>query len=191
MRPNSGAHAQVFGLYARYNQWLNDKLFDIMLDLPADCELLPATGAILRQLNHVLVMDLVWLHRFKSALDEAGEPEAFLDGLMPEPHAMGQILFWRFQDMRQSRADTDLVINRLAANLTHERCEMPVTFRTLAEGETVTRPLWALLLHFFNHQSLHRGEIIGLLGASKIDIGATDILPLIDASSTPTAELPR
>lgn len=177
----SGETAKIYQLYASYNSWFNAKLLKSLsgqnYSSYNDAER-AAAGAILRQLNHIFVMDLVWLNRFNSALHAAGDADDCFDRLMAPPGSMGQILFLKIKDLEPERADLDAMIVRFAERLTDPRFEMSVSFRTLADDMTITRPLWALLLHFFNHQSLHRGEIIAHIERLGIDIGPTDILPL-------------
>lgn len=190
--PNGNdAYEKIFGLYARYNSWFNNKLLRSLSEQASDFRTdvqQSAAGAVLRQLNHVLVMDLIWLYRFKVALDSGNDPEECLGQLIAKPNSMEEILFLRFQDMAEPRAETDSAIAQFAERLTAARCEMPVSFRTFADKAPVTRPLWALLLHLFNHQSLHRGEIIAQLGALNIAIGPTDILPMTTDFTAPTAQ---
>jgi len=46
-------------------------------------------------------------------------------------------------------------------------------------GQLFHRHFGSLLLHFFNHQTHHRGQASTLLSQAGIDIGVTDLLELI------------
>jgi uncharacterized damage-inducible protein DinB len=46
-------------------------------------------------------------------------------------------------------------------------------------GVVSRRQLRSLLLHFFNHQTHHRGQATTLLSQAGIDLGLTDLLVLI------------
>jgi len=39
--------------------------------------------------------------------------------------------------------------------------------------------VYPLLVHFFNHQTHHRGQATTLLSQAGVDIGVTDLLSLI------------
>jgi uncharacterized damage-inducible protein DinB len=41
------------------------------------------------------------------------------------------------------------------------------------------RNFFALLAHFFNHQTHHRGQVTTLLSQAGVDVGVTDLLALI------------
>ena len=47
------------------------------------------------------------------------------------------------------------------------------------KGETHSKPLGALLMHFFNHQTHHRGQATTLLSQAGVDVGITDLLALL------------
>jgi uncharacterized damage-inducible protein DinB len=171
---------KVFRLFASYNGWFNGKLFDLLAGeelerYPADK--LQEFGGILRQLNHVFVMDLMWLNRFKLSLQGNETIDHCLRELAPPPRSMEQILFLQVRDMHRPRIELDQTIGRFV-DLAEDLLEKPIAFETLADRATIERPLWSLLLHLFNHQSLHRGEIIGHAQRVGVDLGPTDILPL-------------
>ncbi|CPK19047.1 DinB family [Bordetella pertussis] len=58
-------------------------------------------------------------------------------------------------------------------------CELAYT--SLA-GEAARRPFGGLVLHFFNHQTHHRGQATTLLSQAGIDMGATDLVLRVPAS---------
>lgn len=51
---------------------------------------------------------------------------------------------------------------------------------TNTKGAQFSKPFSQLLLHVFNHQTHHRGQVTTLLNQINIDIGETDLLMLID-----------
>ena len=38
-----------------------------------------------------------------------------------------------------------------------------------------TQPMWSAIVHFFNHQAHHRGQLIAVLSQLGKDIGVTDL----------------
>jgi uncharacterized damage-inducible protein DinB len=50
------------------------------------------------------------------------------------------------------------------------------------DGETLAADRGALLQHFFNHQTHHRGQVSTLLFQAGVDVGVTDLLAVIPRS---------
>ncbi len=81
-------------MMASYNQWMNDKLYAVASDLPADA-LTAGRGAffgsIVGTLNHIVVADTLWLKWFAAH----SSPFASLDAIraLDSPAALDQILF--------------------------------------------------------------------------------------------------
>ena len=152
---------------AEYNQWMNNKLYDVCEKLP-DRERKLDRGAFFKSihgtLNHLLVADKVWLGRF--------ENEPFIvDGL-------DQILFENFIELRQERQVTDHRINQWVASLTEDILNQPFHFKTIVNPINRTCTLWMAVTHFFNHQTHHRGQLTTLLNQCNADSGVTDLLYL-------------
>jgi uncharacterized damage-inducible protein DinB len=124
-------------------------------------------------LGHILMADRVWLWRFTldrkvgESRDRSGAPIA-LTG------AYDQDLYPDFAELRRERARTDGDIDRLVAGLGAERLTAPLRYRTGA-GTEYEHPLWWALLHFFNHQTHHRGQATTLLKQLGRDPGDTDL----------------
>ena len=47
------------------------------------------------------------------------------------------------------------------------------------KGEPFRKRLSYLILHFFNHQTHHRGQVSTLLTQAGADVGVTDLLVLV------------
>lgn len=166
-------------LLARYNQWMNDKLYDSAAQLPA-AELTRDRGAffgsILGTLNHIAVADTIWLRRF------AGHPacaQALAElGTAPSPTRLDEPLFADLASLRVYRARLDGLILALVDTLPQETLSQSLTYAN-TKGVRATRSLEGLLMHFFNHQTHHRGQVTTLLFQAGIDPGATDLLLLV------------
>ena len=50
------------------------------------------------------------------------------------------------------------------------------------KGKQFNKQFGFLVLHFFNHQTHHRGQITTLLNQIKADVGVTDLLAIIPES---------
>ncbi|OZI38930.1 damage-inducible protein DinB [Bordetella genomosp. 1] len=167
-------------LLADYNQWMNRQLLDACARLPAaelDAERGAFFGSILGTLNHLIVGDTMWLQRFAThpgvsaaaqaalAPVRAAPPPGPLDG---RPHAT-------LTALAAARTALDGAIVAWVAALTPADLARPHDYRN-SRGVASRRELGALLLHFFNHQTHHRGQATTLLTQAGADVGATDLL---------------
>ncbi|HET9957061.1 MAG TPA: DinB family protein [Polyangiaceae bacterium] len=91
------------GALARYNRWMNDKLYALAATLSDDARKRDC-GAFFKSIhgtfNHLLVADRVWLSRFKGV----PAPEGFM---APGIRSLDQDLYSEFEALRRERALTD------------------------------------------------------------------------------------
>jgi uncharacterized damage-inducible protein DinB len=52
---------------------------------------------------------------------------------------------------------------------------VPFTYTSKVDGRTRTLPTWVLVVHLFNHQTHHRGQLTTLLNQLGCDPGSTDL----------------
>ena len=142
---------QHFQRFAAYNTWANARLFAALADLSENAyrqNLKGYFGSLHRTLNHLLLVDELWLDR----LHLGGRPHTKLDTvLVPD-----------FATMRKARARLDAHIETILAQQTHGFYEGLASYQTLS-GTPVTQPMAEVLTHLFNHQTHHRGQVHGML----------------------------
>ncbi|OAJ70222.1 diguanylate cyclase [Methylobacillus sp. MM3] len=166
-------------LLAAYNAWMNTKVFEAASRLPHE-EVVQDRGAffgsILGTLNHIAVADTIWLRRFSilSAEQAALKP---LDD-MPIPTALNTVLFSELAGLIAYRKRLDGMINAWAATLTDADLSRELRYASL-KGIASNKRLGAALMHFFNHQTHHRGQATTLLHQAGQDVGITDLIALI------------
>lgn len=170
---------QIAVLMADYNRWMNDRLLEAAGTL-AETELTADKGAyfgsILGTLNHIAVADTIWLHRF--AQHQPAFPALDALSAFPRPDSLRQTLAPDLASLRTHRRDLDALIQRWAAELRPEHLASSLRYRNMA-GVASSKPFAALLQHFFNHQTHHRGQVSTLLFQSGVDVGVTDLLAVI------------
>lgn len=160
---------------ARYNRWMNQRIYAVAASLP-DAEIMRDRGAffgsIFATLNHIMVADLLWLHRFA----RADEPDRLLDPIraMIEPTQLDQPLHGSLAELVRQREAIDTAIQNWIATLAEERLIAPITY-TNTKGIAFTRRLSFLLTHVFNHQAHHRGQATTLLNQAGAEVGVTDL----------------
>ena len=156
---------EFYGLMGIYNQQMNRQFYDACAQL-TDTERKRDRGAffqsIHRTLEHLLFGDLAWLGRFwEHPLTEA---------------AIGDPLHENFDELRQQREYWDEKIIDWTQTLTHDWLLADLRYDSQAYGRTRVLPRWILVVHMFNHQTHHRGQLSTLLSQSDRNFGVTDLL---------------
>ena len=168
-----------FTLLADYNCWINERVYAAAARL--DGAALTADrgaffGSILGTLNHLVVADLMWLRRF--ALHPSRP--AVLDALAawPVPAALAELLYPDFAELQERRVALDVLIQQWAGALHEADLNVLLEYRN-SQGLRARRDFGCLLVHFFNHQTHHRGQLSALLTQAGQDVGVTDLLMMI------------
>ncbi len=164
---------------AEYNRWMNARLFDAAARL-AEPQLFEDRGAffgsLFDTLNHIAVADTIWLHRFAQHPDLAAIKERM--GGFPIPASLRQRLARSLAELREYRMKVDEVIDAFAGQVTEEQLASTLRYANLA-GQAQARSFGAVVQHFFNHQTHHRGQATTLLFQAGVDIGVTDLFAII------------
>ena len=159
---------------ARYNRWMNAKVYAAAAELQDD-ERKRDAGAFFKSIhgtfNHLLLADRVWLARFQGV----SVPNDFIGpgGI----HSLDQELYVDFEDLRRERALADNELMAWVSGLTHERLAAPLVY--MRRGQHHESPLWWAVAHLFNHQTHHRGQITTLLSQQGCDPGVTDLFAML------------
>jgi uncharacterized damage-inducible protein DinB len=149
---------------ARYNEWMNARLYALCATLP-EPELRADRGAffgsVYATLNHIAYADLAFLARF------TGDPP-----VVPE---LGADLFGGFAALRTEREALDARLIAWTATLPPEWLAQTLTYTSKVDAATRARSRWLLVVHLFNHQIHHRGQVTTLLAQQGHDMGSTDL----------------
>lgn len=170
---------QHFDLLARYNQWMNAKVYAAARTLPRG-ELVKDRGAffksIIGTLNHLIVGDTIWLQRFAQHPACAISLQPACD--MATPASLEQIVSADIDELFEHRRQLDSLICSWIASLKEGDLNHVLSYKNM-KGRPAQRQFSVLLLHFFNHQTHHRGQATALLSQTGLDVGVTDLLALI------------
>ncbi|MDZ7748765.1 MAG: DinB family protein [Halofilum sp. (in: g-proteobacteria)] len=149
---------------ARYDRSMNERLYALCAGLPDGerrRDLGAFFGSVHATLEHLLWADQVWLSRFTGR---------------PRPAAgLGERLHEDFADLRAVRAQVDAEIEAWAGRVDADWLASTLTWTSGADGATRARPAWVLVVHLFNHQAHHRGQLTTLLTQLGHDYGVTDL----------------
>ena len=139
-------------MMSRYNAWANGYAYEAAAALDED-RYRKDCGAFFRSihgtLNHLLATDMIWMKRFTGT----GEAPDRLDAIVADD----------FATLRTAREAFDGRIVDYVDWLTDEAIATPFSYVRVSSPEPVTQPLGPALMHLFNHQTHHRGQVHALL----------------------------
>jgi uncharacterized damage-inducible protein DinB len=136
-----------FVMLAHYNRWANKRIYDAAEALPeADYRADKGAffGSLQGTLNHLLVADQIWLRRFT--------------GKGPVHTRLDMILHEDLASLRKARVAEDERIVAFIDGLTEHDLAGTFTYVPITNPQQLTQPYEPALIHFFNHQTHHRGQ---------------------------------
>jgi len=159
--------ADYVALMARYNAWQNVQITRA-IDGVSRHVLTKDHGAffgsILGTLNHILWADRMWLSRFGV---EDTRPEG---GIAESTTLTPTGVAWSAE-----RFTTDGRIKAWAGRVHSIDLTGDLVFYSGALGAEITRLMAACVVHFFNHQTHHRGQVHAMLTRAGLPAPITDI----------------
>ncbi|SDR31699.1 DinB family protein [Pseudovibrio sp. Tun.PSC04-5.I4] len=169
-----------FKLLAQYNTWMNARLYECAGQL-SDKQRQEDRGAFFKSvfatLNHIMVGDLIWLRRFA---DHPIGHESLKDlDQFPHPTALTSIPFTNWEELTKARQKLDAMIEEFAGEITVLQAESSLAYSN-TKGIPANKNFGNLVLHFFNHQTHHRGQITTLLSQFGLNTPDTDLLLLCE-----------
>lgn len=179
MSTTTSASLSHLRLMAQYNAWMNAKVYDSAAKLSAqalNADRDAFFGSIIGTLNHLIVADTIWLKRFANHPAHPVALEPLRNTAMPA--ALNQILFPGLPALRAHREGLDATISDWVAGLIDADLEHVLHYAN-TKGVPAQKRFGTLLIHFFNHQTHHRGQLSTLLFQAGEDPGITDLLALI------------
>ncbi len=154
-------------LLTRYSQWMNQSVYMAASQLN-DQDRKADRGLFFKSihgtLNHLLLCDRMWLDRFKGQSPSA------------ELKALDQELYSEFTELKKARDELDLEILDWTASLKNKELPERLVYTSLAAAAEKNVDFTQAIIHFFNHQTHHRGQITTALNQAGVDVGVTDLL---------------
>ncbi|AXS40611.1 DinB family protein [Breoghania sp. L-A4] len=152
-------------MMAGYNAWANTRLYAAVETL-SEAQYFEDRGAFFGSLhgtlNHILVGDHIWMHRFTG------------DG--PLPAQLDTVLHDTLTALRAAREAEDARIIAYTNGLSEADLRHTFTYTPVTSPEPVTQPLAPALAHLFNHQTHHRGQAHGMLSQLSVDPPSLDLI---------------
>ena len=154
-----------FAMMAGYNAWCNERIYDVAAQL-SDADYRADRGAFFKSvhgtLNHLLVTDRIWLKRF------SGQGEA--------PNRLDAILFENLPELCAAREREDERIVGYIDGLSDADLAGRIRYKTITNPAEIEQPLAPALVHFFNHQTHHRGQVHCLLTGFGLEAPSLDLI---------------
>lgn len=154
-------------LMAGYNRWQNESLYtaaNALSDAERRAERGAFFGSIHATLSHVQWGDRIWMHRL------AGAPKPPGAGIEA---SLGAAIPW--ETLHADRAVLDHALIEWTATLDSDALSGELAWYSGAVGRELRRPVWLLVVHLFNHQTHHRGQVHAMLTAAGSRPDDTDV----------------
>ncbi len=157
---------EPYEYYARSNQSINKNMFTIIKNNPLAYDYVvdgyyKSIGEIL---DHIYVSDVHWIKDFGTVKSfTIHENELFKN--LPE---YGKRLSKNIDEYVDKRTILDALILKMCSEINTDDLEKHV-IKIRRNGERVEKTFWKALIHFFNHQTHHRGQISEILDTMKIE----------------------
>jgi len=160
---------ELFQLLAEYNKQTNQEVLGILEGLPQQQlsqDLGSYYSSILGLMNHILVTDATWIRRFGNNLPE-------LNGLTPhlptfELKTWKDIIWNSLSLLKPVRTSVDEVIVQAFQRVSEDKYNLKIKYQDY-KGQEQQKIAWYAFLHFFNHQTHHRGQVAVLLDQLSVE----------------------
>jgi uncharacterized damage-inducible protein DinB len=161
--PNTKDMLDALRMLARYNTIANDRLYDACSRLENDDyfrERKGSIGSIHKLLNHMLLGDRIWISRFAGG-----------GNTTPPLHS---ILCETFPELRLARKEEDGRIEAFFATADSDFLDRTIPYIN-NQGRSYQEPTLVAVLHFFNHQTHHRGQVHVMLSQTPVKPPSLDL----------------
>jgi uncharacterized damage-inducible protein DinB len=170
MQPQHSASALVNPGFVRsmaaYNAEMNRRIYGAAHRLPDAARRLPRGafwGSIHGTLCHLLWGDRMWMARF----DAWPKPSV--------PQRESSALIADFDELSRARIDADAKISDWAQRVTEPWLAQEQVWFSVSVNKELRQPRSLLVMHFFNHQTHHRGQAHVMITAAGEQTGDTDL----------------
>ena len=155
---------------ARYNAWQNENVTAAAQGLDEDAltqDRGAFFGSIFATMNHLLWADTMWMSRFCT------DVEAPTGGIAGSPSFTPDLSHWT-----DARSGMDARLLDWGETLEEATLREDLSWYSGALGRDMVKPLALCVVHLFNHQTHHRGQIHAMLTAAGARPGDTDLFAM-------------
>lgn len=156
-------------LMARYNRWQNEamrKSLEVLPEAELHTDRAAFFGSIFKTVNHLLWGDMLWISRFDGGDAPSGTDLSKID-TTDMTKTLPEWAIARFQ------VDARFVL--WAKSVSHIDLSGDLTWFSGALQREVCKPVGECIVHMFNHQTHHRGQVHAMLGAAGGSMYVSDL----------------
>jgi uncharacterized damage-inducible protein DinB len=171
---------ELFVAYSRYNQRANAIVFSCIDGMSAEqlgFRIKAFYPTVVDTVFHVMKSDLKWLHRL-SSFGESPFPKDILASYMRGESVDQGLVAQNLHGFVALRFRIDAAIVALVAAIPEEAFDRDLEIEF--GPKKIKRPLWQLLMQWFNHHTHHRGQVSIQLDALGIDNDFSGVLDKIE-----------
>ena len=158
---------KLFEQYAAYNLLANQRVCEVINNLPDEkinAEIISSFNSLYKTLMHLWDVESVWWQRMRLAEQQVWPGKTFNGSLMELCNNL----------VAQSKQWKEWVDMATEAALKHE-----FIYKN-SKKDQFKQPVYEMLLHLFNHQTYHRGQLITMLRQSgETNIPNTDLIAFL------------
>ncbi len=154
---------QLLQQYAAYNIWANKKIIETAKLLPAEQinkEIMSSFPSVYKTVLHLMEVENVWWERLK--LSEHDTPSGWFTG--------------NFEELTKKLLELSAQWHNWIQNANEVNISHVFAYQN-SKKEHFKQPVYEMLLHLFNHQTFHRGQLVTMFRQLGLDkIPATDFI---------------
>lgn len=153
---------------ARYNAWQNGQLMPVLQAMSPEAlaeDRGAFFGGLLATANHLLWGDTIWMSRFDPSVEPPAVEAARHAGLHPTVQA------WSADRVR-----IDGRITLWAKGLGAADLKGDLSWYSGFAGREMQTPMAGAIVHFFNHQTHHRGQIHAMVTSAGQKAPVSDLI---------------
>lgn len=152
---------------AAYNHWMNTKLLNaaaLLSDEQRKKNVQAFFSSLHGTFNHLIASDRIWLSRFTHSHHGV--------------QALNEELYTDFQTLRAARNELDAKISGFAQSIPDEPPQELTYQKMSGMKETLVLDYETCVVHWFNHQTHHRGQATTIMMQLGLDPGVTDLISM-------------
>ena len=158
---------KMLAQYATYNLWANNRLIEIinnLTDEQVDREIISSFTSIRKTVLHLWDVENIWWQRMKLVEVQVWQSDSYTGSLMELNNNL----------LAQSKQWKEWIDIATEAALEHE-----FIYRN-SKKDQFKQPVYEMLLHLFNHQTYHRGQLVTMLRqVDEKSIPNTDLISFL------------
>ena len=158
---------KMLSQYAAYNLWSNQRIIEVINNLSdeqIEREIVSSFNGIQKTLLHLWDVESIWWQRLKLAENQVWQSDIYEGSVMELTKNL----------LAQSKQWKEWIDIATETALAHE-----FIYRN-SKKDQFKQPVFEMLMHLFNHQTYHRGQLITLIRQEgEINIPNTDLIAFL------------